>query len=208
MWQFIGSLILGYLLGSFPTAYLLVKQKIQVDIRNAGSGNVGARNALNVSGSKLIGIAVMAVDILKGAIAVTCGGLISGNQFWVMGAGGFGAVMGHIFSPWLRFKGGRGLSTTAGVMLLLGWIYVVLWLIIYNILQRFVKNVNISSVVSSFLTSICLCALPEPLFSTPLLIELNKWDVFYLSVALGFVIFLGHLEPVKEILKSSMKKRV
>ncbi|MBW7889104.1 MAG: glycerol-3-phosphate acyltransferase, partial [Bacteroidetes bacterium] len=71
--HFIEAVFIGYLLGSFPTAYLFVKIVSRIDIRNAGSGNVGGRNALEVTGKKWIGVAVVTIDILKGFLAAAAG---------------------------------------------------------------------------------------------------------------------------------------
>src|SRR5512140_1590079 len=106
----------GYLLGSFPTAYILVRWKSKTDIRMVGSGNVGGLNSYVVTKSKALAAIVVLIDALKGVAAVLIAPLITGDSFIFMAAAGIGAVLGHNFPVWLRFKGGRGLATAAGVL--------------------------------------------------------------------------------------------
>jgi acyl phosphate:glycerol-3-phosphate acyltransferase len=194
--------ILGYLIGSFPTAYLVVKKKAMLDIRNVGSGNIGARNALEVTGSKLVGIIVLLVDFIKGTGSVALAGLLFGSEFWVLGIAGVGAVLGHNFSPWVKFKGGRGLATTAGVMIILGWMFIVIWLAIYFFSQAIVKQVHISSIIASLVSPFILLLIPEHFAGTVLFIESRIVDVFTLSAMFSAVILIRHIGPMKTIIQS------
>ena len=110
--------VVGYLLGSFPTAYLMVRLKSRVDIRKAGSGNVGTLNSFMVTKSKGVGVVVLLLDLLKGVAAVTIAPLFGASDpFLAQTVAGAAAVAGHNFPVWLGGKGGRGLATGAGVML-------------------------------------------------------------------------------------------
>ena len=107
-----GWALFGYLLGSVPFAFLLAR-RAGVDVRVAGSGNVGAANVLRTSGMPL-GVAVMALDISKGAATVltahaAAAGLIS------IAIAGASAIVGHIYPIWLGFRGGKGVAVAAGV---------------------------------------------------------------------------------------------
>ena len=103
----------AYLLGSFPTAYLAVRLAGCGDVRRIGSGNVGATNALRAAGWKLA-LLVLLVDVGKGALAVWLMGRATQDPGWVALAG-FAAIAGHCFPVWLRFEGGKGVATLAGV---------------------------------------------------------------------------------------------
>lgn len=111
---------LGYLIGGVPTAYLAGRLR-GVDIRTRGSGNVGGTNALRVLGWQ-VGLPVMAVDLAKGYVAarflpeISLSGL---DPAYLAIAGGVGAVLGHIFSPYLGFRGGKGVAAGAGMLLAL-----------------------------------------------------------------------------------------
>ncbi len=113
---------LSYLLGSIPTGYLLVKLFRHEDIRSVGSGNIGATNVLR-SGGKGLGAATFLLDVLKGAAAVWLGSLLASVLLPSMpfrdaqALAAVSAVLGHMFPVWLRFRGGKGVSTGFGVFL-------------------------------------------------------------------------------------------
>jgi acyl phosphate:glycerol-3-phosphate acyltransferase len=125
-WLF--ALLLGYLLGSIPFGLLLAKAAGKGDIREVGSGNIGATNVLR-TGSKGLAGAVLLLDAAKGFAAVWLAGL-----WWPEAAvlAALGAVLGHCFPAWLRFRGGKGVATTLGVCLGLAWpiglAYAAVWL--------------------------------------------------------------------------------
>ena len=105
-------ILFGYMVGSVPFAYLLAR-RAGVDVRVAGSGNVGAANVLRTSGAPL-GVIVMVLDMAKGATSVLAAyaGAGSGTS---MAAAGAAAIVGHIYPVWLRFHGGKGVAVAAGV---------------------------------------------------------------------------------------------
>src|SRR3989344_8484133 len=118
----------AFTIGSFPTAYVVGRVVKKIDIRQHGSGNVGATNVFRVLGKKY-GLLVFAIDFLKGAAAVwlvylllknpsspiasRCPAFLTSQSLalWI----GLGAILGHVFTPYLRFKGGKGIATGAGV---------------------------------------------------------------------------------------------
>jgi glycerol-3-phosphate acyltransferase PlsY len=114
--------VASYLLGSIPTGYLLIRLFRHQDIRQAGSGNIGATNVLR-SGGKGLGAATFLLDVCKGSASVYLGGLLGGllapgaDTLNMRGLGALCAVLGHIFPVWLGFKGGKGVSTAFGVFL-------------------------------------------------------------------------------------------
>jgi acyl phosphate:glycerol-3-phosphate acyltransferase len=111
------SIILAYLLGSIPTAYIAGRLTRGEDIRKLGGGNMGAANAARELGLK-VGIIVLVVDIAKGAGAVLIAKALGVPQIWVFLAG-FAAVVGHCWPVWLKFWGGKGAATSIGVFLAL-----------------------------------------------------------------------------------------
>ncbi|GHS88381.1 glycerol-3-phosphate acyltransferase [Synergistales bacterium] len=114
-------MIISYFVGSFPTGYLLVRLFKGVDIRTVGSGGTGATNVRRVMGNKW-GIFVTAVDMLKGALALLFTVASVGVAPVHLSLSGFAAVLGHNFPIWLKFKGGKGVATTYGVVFFL-WPY-------------------------------------------------------------------------------------
>jgi glycerol-3-phosphate acyltransferase PlsY len=110
------EILVGYLAGSVPFAYLLARRR-GVDVRTAGSGNVGAANVLRTTGAWR-GVVVMMLDMSKGMAAVALANLMAGNTAH-MALGGTAAVVGHIYPVWLRFHGGKGVAVAAGVFTVL-----------------------------------------------------------------------------------------
>ena len=111
-------LLLGYLLGSIPFGLLLTRAAGLGDIRRIGSGNIGATNVLR-TGNKGLAAATLLLDGLKGAVAVLLAAWLGGHEavLWA----GIGAVLGHAFPVWLRFKGGKAVATSYGVLIAAAW---------------------------------------------------------------------------------------
>lgn len=111
------GLIIGYLLGSIPTAYVVVRKRKGIDIRDIGSRNMGAANVMREIGIPE-GISVVLVDVVKGAGAILIAQALNVSEPWVFGAG-FAAVVGHNFPVFAGFRGGRGTATLIGIFLVL-----------------------------------------------------------------------------------------
>jgi len=111
-------LVVGGLLGSIPFGLLLTRAAGMGDIRKIGSGNIGATNVLR-TGNKKLAAATLLLDALKGLAPVLAFNLVWGHM--PAAAAAIGAVLGHMFPPWLGFKGGKGVATTLGAMLGLSW---------------------------------------------------------------------------------------
>jgi acyl phosphate:glycerol-3-phosphate acyltransferase len=139
----------GYVLGSIPSAFFLVKWKSNVDIRKAGSGNVGTLNSYEVTESKAVGVLVLVADLLKGVLAVFAAKNLIGEDFSMLAFSGVGAVVGHNFPVWLGFNGGRGLATGAGVMLVLGWPFVLIWCAMWYIGRSLTRDVNVGNAIAT-----------------------------------------------------------
>jgi glycerol-3-phosphate acyltransferase PlsY len=123
--------VVGFLLGSIPFGLLLTRAAGLGDIRKVGSGNIGATNVLR-TGNKKLAAATLLLDALKGLAPVLIFNLLWGPV--PAAAAAAGAVLGHMFPPWLGFKGGKGVATTLGVLIGLSWqlgaITCALWLVL------------------------------------------------------------------------------
>ena len=195
------SFLSGYLVGSFPTGYLLVKQQANIDISKAGSGNVGAYNAGVVTGSKWTGIAVGVTDGVKGALAVLIAGL------WSAGYAGhavalLAAVVGHNYPVWLRFKGGRGLATACGGFFLLANSYVIVWCTIWAVLKWQKQTILTSNLLAILATPVVLLILPGRLLEALMIVPGDAENVRWLSVALSTILVLSHIDAWKELKRS------
>lgn len=125
-------LVLAYLIGATPTSYIAGKLGAGIDLRQHGSNNLGATNVYRVLGWKYA-IPVGLIDMLKGAVPVAILGPWSNGPAWFTVALGLAAVLGHMFSPYVRFRGGKGVATAAGMFLALAplaiGISLVIWLL-------------------------------------------------------------------------------
>jgi glycerol-3-phosphate acyltransferase PlsY len=149
------TVIIAYLLGSIPFGVLVAKAK-GVDIRSAGSGNIGATNAMRVLG-KPAGILVLLLDALKGYAAVAwlpvmlsrwlgeCRRLIPVLPV----IAGIGAVLGHNYTCWLKFKGGKGIATSAGVYLALAPWAVLIALVVFLLAVAVTRYVSVGSIAAA-----------------------------------------------------------
>ncbi len=150
------SVMAAYLLGSMPTAYIFGKVLKGIDVRDYGSGNVGATNVFRTVG-KVPGIIVMVIDLLKGYLAVTllpylvmkC--FVKAPAFDDMGYIMLGAavISGHIWTCFLRFKGGKGVATTAGVMAGLFPVIFLCGLVVWIITFSIWKYVSLASITAA-----------------------------------------------------------
>jgi glycerol-3-phosphate acyltransferase PlsY len=145
---------IGYLLGSCPNGYLVSRAR-GVDIRKQGSGNIGATNVLRVLGKKW-GYLVFALDVLKGFVAVRLAFAIAlaliphTTQRELIGiAGGLACILGHTFPVWLGFRGGKGVATSAGVLLGLMPIAVVSVFAVWLILFQVTRYVSVASITAA-----------------------------------------------------------
>ena len=147
---YIFSIIISYLLGSIPMGLLLTKLAGKGDLRKVGSGNIGATNVMRVGGLRMAGL-VWILDMAKTIAAVFIGKYVSGDAFgaWC----GFVAIVGHCYPIWLKFKGGKGISSLFGVLLAVSPMSFVVcgleWLL-----------VALSSGISSFGATIVFCLIP------------------------------------------------
>ena len=128
------SSLLGFLVGSMPVAWVVVRLARRGDVSREGSRNVGALNALRVARSKWVGVGVMVLDVLKGAAAVWLAAWIFGDvDEWPLIAAALGAVAGHNYNPWLsiaqrKLVGGKGFAAAAGALLVVFPLLVPAWL--------------------------------------------------------------------------------
>ena len=202
MFFFVLSGITGYLIGSIPTAFLLVRWKSNVDIRGTGSGNVGALNSFQVTRSKWLGGAVLLLDLLKGAVAVWLSSVFSGGQFSTQAVAGVAAVTGHNFPVWLRFKGGRGLATAAGVTMVLAWPFVAIWGVLWVLGFLLLRHVNVANAAASVLEMLGILLVPAGILALAAGSSIEPAEFRAFGLSLFIVILIKHIEPVREFMKS------
>jgi len=195
--------LVSYLIGSIPTAYIAVRIKARIDIRLAGSGNVGTMNAYEVTGSRLLGIAVLVVDVAKGAVAALLGEWLGHGSVMVFGTSLFGVVCGHCFPVWLKFKGGRGLATTAGGMLVGAWPIVVVWLALWGMGYLIMKNIHAGNAFAIVATPLLAWSLPHKFLALLLPGAFSSSELLVAYTIVSVVLLFRHTKPLMELIHSS-----
>lgn len=183
--------ILSYLIGSIPFSYLLPKWIGKIDIRVHGSGNTGTTNVLRTLGMK-VGILSFIGDFFKGILPTLLGLLFWGEIGAIVG--GSMAVIGHCYSVWLKFKGGKGVATSAGVLIiLLPKIFIILLICQFAIIGLF-KYMSLASISSAILL---------PIFS--IVFDLS-FEVVLFSFLLGLFVLFKHRANIKRLLNGTESK--
>jgi glycerol-3-phosphate acyltransferase PlsY len=152
--------LLAYVLGSLPTALLIVQALTGEDVRRKGSGNVGATNALRTAGWKA-GVAVTLIDVAKGALAVWLMQRYNPESGWVCAAM-LAIVIGHCYPVWLKFRGGKGVAAGFGAFLVLAPLSALAALIVWVLVLVFSRWVALASMVASAVFPLALKLLDEP----------------------------------------------
>lgn len=190
--------LLGYLIGSLPTAFILVKIRSKTDIRKAGSGNVGGYNTYLITGSKGLAIIVGVIDGLKGLIAVVLA-LIFADGFWFVGASLLGAVVGHNHPVWLRFKGGRGLATAGGGIIIIGLAYAIFWCLLWIAVKSQGRAILTANLFAIIFAPVILFLIPSEVVSWGMTVSASVSDYRIFGVLLSLILIISHLNGLQEI---------
>lgn len=137
------ALLIAYLLGSIPFGYILVRSTEGTDIRSFGSGNIGATNVFRKS--RWAGILTLVLDAGKGYLAVVLAGWLGVSPEWQAGAA-LAAIIGHIFTVWLRFRGGKGVATGCGAYLAISPLAVLTTLGFFLLILILTRYISLSSI--------------------------------------------------------------
>lgn len=178
------ALLAGYLLGSIPFGLLLTRFAGKGDIREIGSGNIGATNVLR-TGSKRLAAATVIFDVLKGAVAV-----LLARQLWpeAVNFAAAGALLGHLYPVWLKFKGGKGVATLLGILVPLFWqaalIYALLWLGLLLVL-RISSVAGMTAAVSAPITAAVL----------------NEQSLFPMLLGFALLVIWQHRENIRRLVR-------
>jgi len=201
--------ILYYLIGSIPTAYLIVRFK-NIDITKAGTGNVGALNSYEVTKSKKIGILVFVLDFLKGFIPSLLIAKVFVLPLSLSMIPLAMLILGHNFSIWLKFKGGRGLSVGVGIYLVVNFWIIIIWCVLY-LLSYFVKrSIHIGNVAATLLTPLLLIFFSGffvrfnydyGIYNTDISYNFNL--LFTFCAVLSILVLIKHIKPIVELIRKS-----
>jgi len=210
-WSYIIVAVAAYLLGSIPTGFLVAKAK-GIDIRSVGSGNIGATNTFRMVG-KTAGIFVLIVDAAKGFAACFLGGLICAYLFpqYIFGnsdadsmarafvllkrfgiIAGIFAVLGHNYTCWLKFKGGKGIATTAGVYLALAPLALGIALAVFILAILLTRYVSVGSIAGAIALPTAVWILPQ-----------HNLFLGIVTTALGALAIYKHRSNIKRLMQGT-----
>jgi glycerol-3-phosphate acyltransferase PlsY len=186
----LGALVVGYLFGSIPSGYLLARAAGLGDVRNIGSGNIGATNVRR-TGNKGLAALTLILDALKGAVPVWLALHYLGLYPAMLA--GLGAFLGHLFPVWLGFKGGKGVATYIGVLLGLAWegviVFAVAWLLVAFV-TRF----------SSLAALVAAVAVPVAL------VFLGRLELAELFAVMSAIVFIKHRPNIMRLIAGTESK--
>ena len=192
MADYILTVVLAYLIGSIPSGLILGKLFWHTDLREHGSHNIGATNAWRTLG-KRAGIAVFIADSIKGQAGVVLGLLLAGTPLAAV-LGGLFAIIGHSFSIFLRFHGGKGVATSLGVLtMLMGNVTLIVFAVWFAIVYT-TRYVSLGSVVAGFLTPILAA-----LFAYPM-------EYVLFTVIAAILVIVRHRENIVRLMNGTENK--
>ena len=198
--EYLVSSLIGYLFGSFPSAYLLVKKYSGFDITKEGSGNAGAYNSLEVTKSRFVGFSVLLIDFLKGTGSVLIPTLLFPNELIYPAISLLFAVFSHCYNPWLKFKGGRGLATAAGGALLLFPFLLVVWCVLWVIFYVMRKDISFANISSTILSLLVVFGTSKVAVKYAYTKPEDPSSLLLGSSCVLILIFIRHIEPLKEFI--------
>ena len=186
-------LILSYLIGAIPFAYIISKVFKNIDIRKHGSGNPGATNVYRTV-SKPLGILTFICDALKGFVPVFFVTLINPSSYLIVLLVALVTILGHIYTIFLNFKGGKGVATGCGIFLAINPIATLICLAVFAIILALSKYVALASIFATI-------TLPISLF----LLDATK-EVLIFSIFIAGIVIFRHMSNIKRILNGTENK--
>ena len=179
-------ILMGYLIGSFPSGLVYTRLAGMEDIRNLGSGNIGATNVLR-TGNKKIALATLITDMLKGITAILIAkSFLSDTQATFIGVAAF---LGHIYPFWLKFKGGKGVATYIGVIAGLSIWAVTGFALIWLIMAGLFRYSSLAALTASLAVPIIFYIQPD------------SQNIALISLVMTFIVFFKHLENIQRLWK-------
>jgi acyl phosphate:glycerol-3-phosphate acyltransferase len=171
-------LVAAYLLGSTPTSYLMGRAVKGIDLREHGSGNLGATNAFRVLGWK-VALPVMIIDVAKGwfpTVYFPVWDRASAAE-WAL-AYGAAAIVGHVLSVYMRFRGGKGVATSAGVFLAIAPWAVLIGFVVWGVTVTLTRIVSLSSILAAVVLPLAVFVTNEPAFELALSLGLSAFIIY------------------------------
>jgi len=191
-------LVSAYLIGSVPIGYIVGRVFFRRDIRTAGSGNIGATNALRAFGTT-VGVIILLLDMLKGFGTVMLAKAVLGSDSGWIAACGLAAILGHIFTIFLRFKGGKGVATAGGVFLALAPLALLMTLLSFIVITAITRYVSLGSILGALGFGVMV-------IMQQLMLVKPDYPLMVMSVAVVLMIILKHKDNIRRLLQGTENK--
>ena len=186
---YLGALCIGYLLGSIPAGLMLTRLAGLGDVRDIGSGNIGATNVLR-TGNKWLAALTLAADTLKGTAAVVIGAQWGPDTGIIAG---FGAFLGHLFPVWLRFRGGKGVATYIGVLLGVFWKAALAFCVVWLAVALLARYSSLAALVASTATPFILA-------------WFGQWQAMELFIIMTLLVYVRHWANIARLFRGEESK--
>ncbi|MEM9280094.1 MAG: glycerol-3-phosphate 1-O-acyltransferase PlsY [Pseudomonadota bacterium] len=186
---YLAAFLFGYLLGSIPFGLVLTRMAGMGDVREIGSGNIGATNVLRTGNKKVAALTLLG-DLLKGTAAVWLAGFYGPDAAVLAGLGAF---IGHCFPVWLRFKGGKGVATYIGILLGFTWKVMLIFAAAWLITAAITRYSSLSALLASLATPIALYSFGHV-----------QWAELFLLLTL--ILWFRHHENIRRLIKGEESK--
>jgi len=184
------SLVIGYLSGSVPYGLLLTQMAGLGDVRQIGSGNIGATNVLR-TGNKGLAALTLLLDALKGTVPVALANYFLGMDAAILA--GLGAFLGHLYPVWLKFRGGKGVATFAGISLGYSWHVLAPFAVVWIAMAAILRYSSLAALTASVVTTLAI-------------FYIGQTELGLLYVVLTALVFWKHRQNISRLLSGSESK--
>jgi glycerol-3-phosphate acyltransferase PlsY len=200
--QFLGVIIIGYLLGSIPFGVIIGKLVRGIDIREYGSGSMGMTNVMRTVGAKA-GLIVLIADLLKGSGAVALAWLIfysapDSTVYWGQMAGGAAAVIGHSWPVYIGFRGGRGISTAFGAIMVISWPIGLICLATFLLMVAIFRYISLGSILAAIALVIVMAIF--------VVYDLEPFAYLAFTFVVAPIVIFRHRANIKRLLSKTEPK--
>ena len=193
MLKIIIYLLFAYLCGAIPFGYIIAKVFKHVDIRTVGSGNTGATNVYR-SISKTLGVLTLILDLLKGFVPVYCTMLLNPDSVWLIISVAFITIIGHIFTVFLNFNGGKGVATGCGVFLALNPLAILICFLVFVLFLVIFRYVSLASIMAA-------ATLPVSLYFLN-----STHEIVIFASIISVLVIVRHISNIKRLLNGTENK--
>ena len=194
-------IVVSYLIGSFPTAYLVVRKWASKDVTQLGSGNIGTMNVHRATENKGLTVLVLLCDMAKGAVAILLARILLGSSPAAPVLTAAAVILGHNYSIYMGLKGGRGLATAAGTLVVFNPLILLIWIVIWIPPFLISKILVVGTLTATILTPVVTYIL-----MVTQTLQVTHIDVVFAAV-ITLIVLLRHITKVKKLIEGTEPKK-